>query len=440
METIITKVYNSVMKLKIIIVLFLLLQFLWKRWLVYLTWSYRKKPLPDIVSNIYTEERYQSYLNYKREYRNIGLGISIISLVLNCIFILSNFYTLFDNQNPYIAAALTVLCSHVISQIITIPLDYYATFSIEERYGKNKKTKKEWLKDYLLNLFLEIVLNIVVFGFIIFICTNLPKWTNNFNISYLKSFIICAIIVGIFFIIMILLSLLSLVIMRIQYKFTEMEDNDLRKKIEEYAKEAKKKVRHIKIYNESKKSNSKNAFLLKLLWYREFGIADNFLNENDQDELLAVLLHEIGHLKHKKNIYNYIVYIVYAMLFIFVVWLLPNGQYVIKINSYINNCFGLQYTNYILSLTILSYALTPLLFIFSVYSNYVSCMEEKEADFNAVDHGYGQALIDTFTKLSSDELVDVNPHPLVELLEYNHPGMYKRISYIKKRMDKTEAK
>ena len=317
-----------------------------------------------------------------------------------------------------------------------MPLDYYATFSIEERYGKNKKTKKEWLKDYFVNQLLEIIVEIVIFGFTIFVCSNLSKWTNNFDITYLKSFIICLIIALALFLIITLLSFLSLVFLRLQYKFVEMEDNDLRKQIEEYAKEAKKKVKYIKIYNESKKSTSKNAFLLKILWHREFGIADNFLNENATDELLAVLLHEIGHLKHKKNIYNYLHYFFLLILFIFIVWLLPNANYVININNYINASFNLKYTNYILSLTILSYALTPLMYIKSVYGNYVSCMEEKEADFNAVDHGYGQALIDTFTKLSSDELIDVNPHPLVELLEYNHPGMYKRISYIKERQTK----
>ena len=95
------------------------------------------------------------------------------------------------------------------------------------------------------------------------------------------------------------MSFLSLLVMRKKYTFTEMEDGELRSQIEAYASEAKKKVRHIKIYDESKKSNDKNAFLLKFLWIREFGIADNFINENSEDELLAVLLHEIGHLKHK---------------------------------------------------------------------------------------------------------------------------------------------
>lgn len=428
------------MKLKIIIFIFLLIRFCWNQYLVYLTNKQRQLPLPDIVSNIYSKERYQSYISYKKEYRKITLGINILSLIIESIFILSDFYTLFDNSNPYISATLVILVTQVINNLITIPLDYYATFSIEERYGKNKKTKKEWLKDYVLNLLLEIVLNVVLFGFTIFVCSNMQKWTNNFNISYLQSLLICALIALILFIIMTLLSFLSLVVLRLQYKFIEMEDNDLRKQIEQYSKEAKKKVRHIKIYNESKKSTSKNAFLLKILWYREFGIADNFLNENDQDELLAVLLHEIGHLKHKKNIYNYINYLSLAILFILLVYLLPNGQLIININNYINNSFNLHYTNYIVSLNIIAYALTPLIYVKQVYSNYVSCLEEKEADFNAVDHGYGKALINTFTKLSSDELIDVNPHPLVELLTYNHPGMYKRISYIKQRDDEYNNK
>lgn len=51
-----------------------------------------------------------------------------------------------------------------------------------------------------------------------------------------------------------------------------------------------------------------NKYLLKLLWHREFGIADNFIDGNSERELLAVLSHEIGHLKHKKNWRNFIQY------------------------------------------------------------------------------------------------------------------------------------
>ena len=78
-----------------------------------------------------------------------------------------------------------------------------------------------------------------------------------------------------------------------------MPDGDLRVKIMSLQEGSKKKVRKIYIYDESKKSTSKNAFLLKFLWHREFGIADNFMNENEEEELLAVLS-----LSHVHKVYD----------------------------------------------------------------------------------------------------------------------------------------
>ena len=78
---------------------------------------------------------------------------------------------------------------------------------------------------------------------------------------------------------------MSYISLKKQYEFTELGNGALRDKIEDMMKDCKKKVQKIQVYNESKKSTSKNAFLLKLLWIREFGIADNFINENSYDEL-----------------------------------------------------------------------------------------------------------------------------------------------------------
>lgn len=97
-----------------------------------------------------------------------------------------------------------------------------------------------------------------------------------------------------------------------------------------------------------------------------FGIADNFLDENSHDELLAVLLHEIGHLKHKKNIFNYLNYLFSLFFFIVLVYLIPNAHSIIQLNHFINESFGLKYTNYILSFTIFSYVLSS--FNFSFYT------------------------------------------------------------------------
>lgn len=403
-----------------------------------LVWKQRAKPLPEEVKNIYTEERYSQFLAYRKEYRKINVSLSIFSFILNAIFILSDFYQLFDCINPYLCVALTYLVTDVINEIVDLPLDYYATFSIEERYQLNKKTKKEWLKDYLVNFVFELFSATIILAFVVFVCTHLSRWTNGFQISYQQSFFLCLSIFIIFVLIAVIIAILSLVTMHLKYTFTEMEPCTLRNQIENFAKESNKKIRHIKIYDESKKSTSKNAFLLKFLGYREFGIADNFLDENSHDELLAVLLHEIGHLKHKKNILNYMNYLIVFLLFLFLVFLVSNANTIVQFNEYINQSFGLKYTNYLLSFAVFGLAYQPFNFLFKIFKNYVSCKEEKEADYNAVDHGYGQALIDTFTKMSSDELIDVNPHPFIEILDYDHPGMYKRISYIRRRQKEIE--
>ena len=403
-----------------------------------LTWKQRKKPLPESVAHIYDEEKYQKFLAYKKEYSQISIGTEVFSLLLNLFLVLSGFYSMFDNSNPYVGFLQVFGILFIVETLVNLPIEYYETFHIEEKYGMNRKTKKEFAKDWLLEKITGLIITVLFFGFIIFLCKNLPIWTNNFDITYKQSFLFCLGIVAALLVIVIVLSLLSLLTMRLQYKFTEMEDCELKSKILKFCKESKKKIRHIKVYDESKKSNSKNAFLLKFLGYREFGIADNFLDENSQDELLAVLLHEVGHLKHKKNIWNFLGYAIFIALFVFLVWLIPNAQVIVDINGAINEAFGLQHTNYYLTLTAFSTVLVPFLSIISIFNNFVSCKEEKEADFNAVDKGYGQALIDTFTKVSEDELIDVNPHPVIEFLEYDHPGMAKRIGYIKERMKEKE--
>ena len=73
--------------------------------------------------------------------------------------------------------------------------------------------------------------------------------------------------------------------------------------------------------------------------------------------------------------------------------------------------------------------------ITSLFSNWKSRREEKEADLNAVKEGYGEELIATFKRVSDDELIDVNPAPVIEFCEYIHPGMYQRIKYIREAME-----
>ena len=115
--------------------------------------------------------------------------------------------------------------------------------------------------------------------------------------------------------------------------------------------------------------------------------------------------------------------------------LVSNAEAVSSFATYTRESFGLSCNNYYLLTIIAGYAIIPVSWITSLFSNWKSRREEKEADLNAVKEGYGEELIATFKRVSDDELIDVNPAPVIEFCEYSHPGMYQRIKYIREAME-----
>lgn len=421
------------MSLKIFIFILCIFSTCYKCFLIYVNQQQRKKPLPAEVADIYDHDKYQRFLQYKGEYRKIQLFHLPLNLAFSAFFIFSDFYIWIEQiagNNAYLLCLVAMGIIFIVELPFTFLNEWYSTFHIEEKYGMNHKTKSEFLKDFILQQVFEIILLLSVICFIVFVVEHIGQWTNDFTITYMESFLICFGIFAAFILIIILLSFLSLFQLKMTYQFTDLPEGQLRDDIITLTKDCKKKVKKIKVYNESRKSNSKNAFLLSFLWIREFGIADNFLNENSQRELMAVLAHETGHLRHKKDILDLMRYLPMVLLFIILVWLLPNVSVVLNLNSWILESFHLHYTNLYLVFYIIACIFKPIDILFSILMNYISRRNEYEADQNAVKLGYGEDLIQTFKKVSEDELVDVNPSYITEVLEYDHPGMYRRIKAI----------
>lgn len=429
------------MSARILLILLLVVSVLYELMTMYIAAQQRKKPLPADVADVYDADRYQKYLSYVADHRKAGVIVSAVNMAISTSLYLSGLYAHIERLtgNPYLIFFLTQAVFWIISTAIDVVDDYHNTFVIDERYGLNKQDKKGFVKDKALDILQELVLLCGLGTLVVFIGEHMDQWTNGFSVTLIKAVLIALIIAVVIALFVVGAALLSLWVMKRQYTFTPLPDGPLRDRIIQLQASSKKKVRIINVYDESKKSTSKNAFLLRFLWHREFGIADNFLNENAEDELLGILSHEIGHLKHKKNILNYLSYAFLALLFVLAVMVIHKPGVVFNINTWIRDSFGITTNNYYLIITVYASILTPVGKAISIFRNYRSRLEEHEADREAVRNGYGEALIRTFKKLSSDELVNVNPHPLIEFLEYDHPGMYQRIKAIREAANGREA-
>lgn len=423
------------MTLRIVLLVLFTLEIIQDMIEIYFINKQRQKPLPPEVSDIYDQKRYTTFLSYKRDLQKSLMISHFLHMIPKAIFLLTPYYQWIEtiaNSHMILITIYTFGIDMFISSLIDFCIDYYNCFSIEEKYGLNKKTLRLFIQDYLKELMMNIIMMSVLFAFIIYVCENIYQWLS--NISH-PLFLVLGIDVGIVFVV-IFLTMASFIFLKLQYHFTDMPECQLRTDIENILKACKKKIHKIKIYDESKKSVGKNAFLLNVGIYREISIADNFINKNDHNELLAVLSHEVGHLRHHKNIYDYISYAFMFGLFLIVNVLILHPQLISHFNQYICQSFQLQQTNYPLTIIVFSELITWFLKIFNIFSNYHSRVNEYEADCYAVEMGYGEELITTFKTLSSDELVDVNPSLYMEIMYYDHPGMYRRIKAIHEAMDK----
>ena len=421
--------------IKWILFVFCIIEIAYDFILMYIANVQRKKKLPEEVADVYDANQYKTFMEYKKDQRELSFLEKTSSLLVDMVILFTPFFIYMESwfgKNPYRLFVGSFLILTGVNAIFDFGFEWISTFKIEEKYGKNKKTFQEFLKDFLIENGLNIVTSLGLFLPIIYVCEHLVDWTHNFSISYSQSFLLALGLLILFGLILLVFAILSIVALKKQYTFKELEEGELRSKIIDLMKDSKKKVKKIEVYNESKKSNSKNAFVLKLLWFRQIGIADNFLLKNSQRELLGVLAHEVGHLKHKRNILNYMLYGLGICIFLLIVVLIPHGGLFIDFSARIRMAFGLHQSAYYVYFLVYSMFLGPIMYFIGLFKMYATRVEEFEADQNAVKEGYGEDLITLFKEISKDELIDVNPSIWIERLTYDHPGMYRRICAIRK--------
>ena len=150
---------------------------------------------------------------------------------------------------------------------------------------------------------------------------------------------------------------------------------------------------------------------------------DTLVEKMSNEEIVAVLAHEIGHSKHKHIVFN-LFQTSLNILLVFVVLFIVLSQ------PSIMSAFGIENVEFGFGLLLFSVFMNPISILIGLVSSYFSRKHEYQADSYAASKYKKEPMITALKVLSRENFSNLTPHPLFVKLRYSHPPTASRIQAI----------
>ncbi|KAF0705389.1 Aste57867_7056 [Aphanomyces stellatus] len=216
-------------------------------------------------------------------------------------------------------------------------------------------------------------------------------------------------------------------IMPLFNKFTPLADGSLRVAIEALASSLQFPLTKLFVCDGSTRSSHSNAYLFGMFNNKRIVLYDTLLAQATQDEIVAILAHELGHWKRWHTVQGLVIQQIYlvAMFAVF-------GRCMHDRNLFASfGFYGGHPLPIVVGLTLfLTTVWAPVDKVLSYALTAHSRANEFEADAFAVDLGYGEPLQSGLTKISLENLSNMNPDKLYSAYHYIHPPLAERLAAV----------
>jgi len=388
---------------------------------LYLGWlnhNNRHQEIPEIISDVYNQEEYLKFQNYHMDnfketwkYQLINFIIIIVLLATKAFVVVNDLIAQLSDK-IIIQTLLIILFYYLIGFIVSLFQNYYKTFKIEEKYGFNKMTKKLFIIDQIKKFFFTLLL----VGGLAYLILDVYLSASPYFFLYVWGILVAVII---------LVNLLyTKIIVPIFNKLRPLEDSSLKTKINEFANKIGYEISKISVMDASKRSTKLNAFFSGFGKTKRIVLFDTLIEKMTEEEIVAVLAHEIGHNKHKHIIFNLFQTIILLSVYVL------GAMFFLGFNL-LSEAFGFTTINYGFNLIIYFALLSPVLLFLNLLLSYISRKFEYQADRFAADNYDDEQIISALKVLSRENFSNLTPHPLFVKFYYSHPPLLDRINNIK---------
>ena len=401
-----------------IIIGILIIKFLFDQYLNFQNAKHFGDALPEELQGIYDEEEYEKSQRYKKVNFKFGTITSTFSIVITLLFFFFDGFAFVHDLASSLTSNTILVTLYFFgiiffgSDVLNTPFSYYKTFVIEEDFGFNKSTKATFFLDKIKGWLMTLVLG----GGILALLTWFYESTKD-NFWWYSW-----ILVAVFTIFMNMFY--SKLIVPIFNKQSPLEEGDLKDAIFNFASKTGFKLDNIFVINGSKRSTKANAYFSGFGSQKRITLYDTLINDLEQDEIVAVLAHEVGHYKRKHIIYNLVLSLLLTGFTLFLLSLMLKS-------SILSEALGVPGTSFHMGLIAFSVLYSPISEITGFFMNSLSRKFEYEADDYAKINFDGTPLINALKKLSKNSLSNLTPSKLYVKVHYSHPTLYQRILNLK---------
>jgi STE24 endopeptidase len=398
----------------ILIIAFVLLEFIFGKVLDFLNAKSWDQKLPASVADLYDDEKYETAKNYAKENGNVALISGLIgTVVILAILVFKGFGQLDEwlatiSENKIIQSLLFFGILSAVSSIMGMPFSLYKTFVIEEKYGFNKTTWKTYVLDFFKSLILGALIGGVILSVLTWVYYALPD-----KFWWIAWIIMTAF--SLFF-----ATFYTTLILPLFNKLEPLEAGSLRDSIEAYAQKVSFPLTNIFVIDGSKRSSKANAFFSGLGKKKAIVLYDTLLKDNTEEELTAILAHEVGHYQKNHIKQSMILGMVQTGVLFFLFGILSSS-------SALAGALGASANNFHIALIGFSMLYSPVSLLIGILMNMFSRKNEFEADAFAKETYDGAPLQSALKKLSVNHLSNLTPHPYYVFAHYSHPPLAQRL-------------
>jgi len=313
--------------------------------------------------------------------------------------------------DPIMTGIAVMLAFMLVSSLLELPFSIYSTFVIEERFGFNRTTVKTFIIDIIKGGLLAIVLGVPLLWTVLWLMERsgelwwIYAWLVWTGFSLFIMWVYPTVIAPIF------------------NKFEPLEQGDTLDRIKQLLQRCGFNSNGIFVIDGSKRSSHGNAYFSGFGRNKRIVFFDTLLKMLSDDELEAVLAHELGHFKKKHIVKGILISIAttFAALAL-LAWLMKNEWFYTALGISTPATY-MALLLFALVLPVFTFVLHPLLSLFSRKN-------EFEADAFAAQQTKAEHLIQALVGLYKENASTLTPDPLYSAFYDSHPPAPVRIAHL----------